>query len=273
MLSHSTDIRSLGTFCYLIASGLNSGYSINCKNKFNILFLNGINELSGLCLFSISASLSIRSTISRVKLQSNSFMVHLTCSRTSSLSSMLTLFWAKPLYRSYSSRARVVNGVSTITAWPSFFTHLLAAEMVSRNDITLSCLFLTPAWFLSLSIVCRRRTSFLRRTLRATLRSSSLRLSLFLILCVSLLRHISNSCYNTLKSSDVLGCILLSISFLCFSSWSLSMVSFFSNFCLSCSNLLFLSSFTNFLANHPLTQHCMYNAFFSLLSAHFSESN
>lgn len=200
-------------------------------------------------------------------------MVHLTCSNTSNLSSILTLFWAKPLYRSYNSLARVVKGVSTITACPSFLTHLFAAEIVSKNEITLSCLFLTPAWFLSLSMVWSRRTSFLSSTLSATLRSSSLRLSLFLILCVSLLRHISSSCYNTLKSSDVLGCILLSISFLCFSSWSLSIVSFFSNFCLSCSNRLFLSSLTNFLANHPLTQHCIYKAFFSLLSAHFSLSN
>lgn len=200
-------------------------------------------------------------------------MVHFTCSNTSSLSSMLTLFCAKPFYRSYSSLARVVKGVSTMTAWPSFLTHLLAAEIVSRNDITLSCLFRTPAWFLSLSMVWSSLTSFLRSTFRATLRSSSLRLSLFLIFCVSLLRHISSSCYNTLKSSDVRGCILRSISFLCFSSWSLSMVSFFSNFCLSCSYLLFLSSFTNLRANHPRTQHCMYNAFFSRLSAHFSESN
>lgn len=251
---------------------MNSGYSINCKNKFNILFLKGINEFSGRCLFNISASLSIKSTISLVKLQSNSLMVHFTCRSTSSLSSMLTLFCARPFYKSYSSLARVVNGVSTMTAWPSFLTHLLGAEIVSKNETTLSCLFLTPAWFLSLSIVWRRRTSFLRSTLRAMLRSSSLRLSLFLIFCVSLFLHISNSCYNTLKSSWVLGCILLSISFLCFSSWSFNIVSFFSNFCLSCSYLLCLSSLTNFLANHPRTQHWIYKAFFSLLSAHFSES-
>lgn len=221
----------------------------------------------------MSASLSIKSTISLVRLQSNSFIVHLTCSSISNRSSILTLFCDNPFYSSYSSRARVVNGVSTITAWPSFLTHLLGADIVSKKDFTRSSLFLIEAWFFSLSIVCNNLTSFLSNALSATLRSSSSRPSLFLIFWVSLCLQISSSCYNTLKSSAVRGCILLSISFLCFSSWSLSRFSFLSSLLLSWSNFLTLRLLTNLRANHPLTQHWINNAFSSLLRTHCSLVN
>ena len=61
-----------------LTSGLNSGVSINCKNKFRSRFLRPSRLDSALPLFNRSASRSMSSTIDRVRLQSNSFTVHFT---------------------------------------------------------------------------------------------------------------------------------------------------------------------------------------------------
>ena len=104
---------SRGTFWKRAASGLNSGVSMNYRKRLDRRFLRPSKDVSFLPLLSMSASLSIKSTISLVKLQSNSLTVHLVWSRTSSLSSVDRNGNLKPLNKSINSFARVENGVCT----------------------------------------------------------------------------------------------------------------------------------------------------------------
>lgn len=146
---------SLGTFWNLAASGLNSGVSMNCKNKFESLFLRPSRLVSLLPLFSMSASLSIRSTISLVKLQSNSLTVHFVWSNTSSLSSVLKNGSRRPLYRSINSFARVENGVCTSVNLPSLLFQSFGSLIALKKFAIFSDLFLSAAVILSLSICWR----------------------------------------------------------------------------------------------------------------------
>lgn len=74
-------------------------YKIIINNNLNIYYNYFLpsNDFSGLPLFNISASLSIKSTISLVKLESNSFTVHLVFNNMSNLSSTLIFLSFKPL--------------------------------------------------------------------------------------------------------------------------------------------------------------------------------
>ena len=72
---------------------------MNYKNRFYNLYLKPSKEGSGLPLFNISASLSIKSTISLVKLQSHSFTVHFVLTSISSLSSKLNFLYFKPIIK------------------------------------------------------------------------------------------------------------------------------------------------------------------------------
>lgn len=146
---------SLGTFWNLAASGLNSGVSINCKNRFDSLFLSPSKLLSDLPLFNISASLSIKSTISLVKLQSNSLTVHFVCSSTSSLSSVLRNGNLRPLYRSMSSLALVEKGVCTSVYLPSDLFQSFGSLIAFKKSFILSSLFCPLAVIFSLSICWR----------------------------------------------------------------------------------------------------------------------
>mmetsp|Transcript_18763 Transcript_18763/g.71405 ORF Transcript_18763/g.71405 Transcript_18763/m.71405 type:complete len:295 (+) Transcript_18763:70-954(+) len=74
--------KSLGTRWKRAASGLNSGVSTNCRKRFPRRLRKLRREACGLPLASRSASRSMSSTISRVRPQSNSFTVHLTCNST-----------------------------------------------------------------------------------------------------------------------------------------------------------------------------------------------
>ena len=210
--------NSLGTFWNLAASGLNSGVSINYRNKFDSLFLNPSKLLSERPLFNISASLSIKSTISLVKLQSNSLTVHLVCSNTSNLSSVLKNGSLSPLQRSISSLALVLKGVCTSVNLPSLRFHNLGSLIAFKKSLILSSLFYPLAVIFNLSIYCRIFVSLCSNYCNASFFSSSLRSVEFLIFLVSLSLHASNSLYNISKSLYFLGCILRSISTLCFFS-------------------------------------------------------
>lgn len=153
---------SLGTFWNLAASGLNSGVSINCKNKFDKRSLKPSSEPSDLPLLSISASLSIKSTISLVKLQSNSTTVHLVCRSTSRRSSVVNIGNLRPLYRSINSLALVEKGVWTSVKRPSDLFHSLGSDIALKKLEIFSVLFLPFAWIFNLSICYRIFVSLFR---------------------------------------------------------------------------------------------------------------
>jgi len=140
---------------------LNSGVSMNCKNKLERRLRRPSKLVSLLPLLSISASRSIKSTISLVKLQSNSLTVHFVCNNTSSLSSVLKNGSLKPLYRSISSFARVEKGVCTSVNRPSLLFHSLGSLIALRKLAIFSDLFLSDAVILSLSICCKIFVSLL----------------------------------------------------------------------------------------------------------------
>jgi len=112
---------SYGIFWNLAASGLNSGYSMNWRNKFANLWRNPYNDFYGRPLSSIFAYLSINSTIYLVKLQSHSLTVHFVFNKISSLSSVEIFFILSPLYKSISYFALIVKGVWTYVTLPSDF--------------------------------------------------------------------------------------------------------------------------------------------------------
>ena len=214
---------------------------MNCKNRFERRFLRPSKLVSLLPLFSMSASLSMRSTISLVKLQSNSFTVHFVWSSTSNRSSVLKNGNLKPLYRSMSSLARVENGVCTSVNLPSLRFHSFGSLMALRKLAIFSDLFLSAAVILSRSIYCRILVSLLSNYYSANFFSCGLRSLECLIFLVSFRRHASNSLYKMSKSLCFLGCILLSISIFLFDSSS----SFNSNWrrwsSASLSSLIFLN--------------------------------
>lgn len=230
---------------------------MNCKNKFERRFLSPSRLVSLLPLLSMSASLSIRSTISLVRLQSNSLTVHFVCSKTSSLSSVLRKGKRKPLYRSINSFARVENGVCTSVNRPSLLFHSLGSLMALRKLAIFSDLFLSAAVILSLSIYWRILVSLLSSCCRANFFSCRFNSLEFLIFLVSFSRHASNSLKSISKSLFFFGCILRSISTFLFDSSS-----YRNSICLldnsaSLSSLYLRNVKALFLANHALTLHYM----------------
>mmetsp|Transcript_30660 Transcript_30660/g.76284 ORF Transcript_30660/g.76284 Transcript_30660/m.76284 type:complete len:258 (-) Transcript_30660:310-1083(-) len=161
--------------------------------------------------FSRSASRSINSTISRVRLQSNSFTVHLTCSSTSRRSSVVSSGRRKPLYSCISSLARVVNGVCTSTRLPSAFSHRFALAMSARVLAMRTSRFSWLAAIFSRSMVCSSLVSLWSSCLSVACLTSGGRLA-SLILDVSSRRHASSSLYKISKSSCVRGRMRRSIS-------------------------------------------------------------
>mmetsp|Transcript_28719 Transcript_28719/g.73034 ORF Transcript_28719/g.73034 Transcript_28719/m.73034 type:complete len:322 (-) Transcript_28719:1084-2049(-) len=162
-------------------------------------------------LLSRSASRSISSTISRVRLQSNSLTVHLTCSSTSSRSSMVSSGRLSPLYSAMSSLARVVKGVCTSTCAPFFSSYFLGLDISPSVRCTRRSLFSWLALILSRSIVCSSLVS-LCSSCCSTSPSLSLGRPAALILRVSCSRHASSSLYRISKSAAVRGCMRRSIS-------------------------------------------------------------
>jgi hypothetical protein len=228
---------------------------MNCKNKLDNLKRRPSSDFSLLPLFSMSASLSMRSTISRVKLQSNSLTVHFVWSKTSSLSSTLKNGSLKPLFKSISSFALVENGVCTSVNLPSDLFHSFGSLIALKKLDIFSVLFLPWAVILSLSIYWRILVSLLSNYFKARAFSSSLRsLELFIFL-VSLSRHASSSLYKMSKSFDFFGCILLYISTCLFESSSRLSSSYLFLSSVSLSSLNFLRDNALLLANQALTRH------------------
>lgn len=176
------------------------------------------SDVSLLPLLSISASLSIRSTISRVRLQSNSTTVHLVCSNTSSLSSVDRKGSRRPLYKSISSFALVEKGVCTSVNLPSPRFQSLGSLMALRKLEIFSVLFLPFAWIFNLSICCKIFVSLFKSYCSASAFSSAFSSVECLIFLVSFNLQASSSLYRISKSFPDLGCIRRSISSLCFSS-------------------------------------------------------
>lgn len=82
-----------------------------------------------------------KSTISRVKLQSNSLTVHLTCNSTSKRCCSFASGMVRPWYRCLSSRALVVSGVCTCTAFP-FLSGNNFGLPSSRRVFSIRCVLL-----------------------------------------------------------------------------------------------------------------------------------
>jgi hypothetical protein len=97
---------------------------MNCKNRFDNRSRSPYNDFYGLPRSNMLASLSISSTIYRVKLQSHYFTVHFVFNKISSLSSVEMFFILSPLYKSMSYLARIVNGVWTSVTLPSVLLSL-----------------------------------------------------------------------------------------------------------------------------------------------------
>mmetsp|Transcript_38656 Transcript_38656/g.65073 ORF Transcript_38656/g.65073 Transcript_38656/m.65073 type:complete len:205 (+) Transcript_38656:389-1003(+) len=184
--------KSPGTIWYLVASGLNSGVSMNCRKRLATRRRRPSMDRGSRPRFSRSASRSISSTVSRVRLQSNSFTVHFTCSSTSSRSSVVSSGNLRPLYSCMSSFARVVNGVCTSTPVPSLISHALGAAMSLSVCAIRTSRFSALAAILSLSMVCRSLVSLCSSCRRAARRSPS-RSPASLIFCVSCRRQASSS--------------------------------------------------------------------------------
>mmetsp|Transcript_96360 Transcript_96360/g.294761 ORF Transcript_96360/g.294761 Transcript_96360/m.294761 type:complete len:357 (-) Transcript_96360:330-1400(-) len=187
---------------------------MNWRNKLARRRRRPANDFSGRPRFNMSASRSIKSTTSRVKLQSNSFTVHFTCSSTSKRSSTVSNGNRRPLYKSMSSFARVVNGVCTVVVSPSACAHTFGWDMDSSFLLIFESRFCACALILSLSIVCNSFVSLCRSSRCAALLAASSNPDLAMRLA-SLNRQASSSLYSTLKSSNVLGCIRRSTSRLC----------------------------------------------------------
>mmetsp|Transcript_43405 Transcript_43405/g.102134 ORF Transcript_43405/g.102134 Transcript_43405/m.102134 type:complete len:275 (+) Transcript_43405:52-876(+) len=194
-----------------VASGLNSGVSMKSRKRLSSRRRSPSNDLSERPRLRRSASRSMSSSISRVRGDSNSLTVHLTCSRTSSRSSTLSLGSLSPLYRSISSLARVVKGVCTDATVPSPSSHSLGAAISSSCFETMRSLFSLAATALSRSMVCTSLIS-LSTTPKCAARRSSSGTGWWLMFSTSLYRHASSSSYSTSKSSTVRGCMRRSTS-------------------------------------------------------------
>mmetsp|Transcript_96359 Transcript_96359/g.294757 ORF Transcript_96359/g.294757 Transcript_96359/m.294757 type:complete len:357 (-) Transcript_96359:330-1400(-) len=192
---------------------------MNWRNKLARRRRRPANDFSGRPRFNMSASRSIKSTTSRVKLQSNSFTVHFTCSSTSKRSSTVSNGNRRPLYKSMSSFARVVNGVCTVVVSPSACAHTFGWDMDSSFLLIFESRFCACALILSLSIVCNNFVSLCRSS-RCAARLAASSKPDFAMRLASLNRQASSSLYKTLKSSNVFGCIRRSTSRLCLKSAS-----------------------------------------------------
>lgn len=110
----------------------------------------------------VHAAVRTRSTISRVKLQSNSLTVHFTCKRTSRRSCILKRGKVSPWYRCMSSRARVVKGVWTDTVRPFMRAQFLGLARPRIILSTRALLFSSRAPRFRRSMVCRSLVSCTR---------------------------------------------------------------------------------------------------------------
>mmetsp|Transcript_35890 Transcript_35890/g.89311 ORF Transcript_35890/g.89311 Transcript_35890/m.89311 type:complete len:288 (+) Transcript_35890:351-1214(+) len=260
-----------GTFWNRPDSGLNSGVSMNWRKRFARRVRRPWSDSSDRPRFSMSASRSISSTMSLVRLQSNSFTVHLTCNSTSSRSSMLNEGRRSPLYSSISSFARVVNGVCTCATSPSLICQRFGAAIsFSVERIRLSR-FSSFACSRSLSIVCSSFCSLSKSCDSAAIRSGSSRFSPF-ILRVSCSLHASSSLYRISKSSRTCGCMRLSISLACRSSAARRCASSISAALRYASCWARSSEVATARANQPRVYRCRSIAFSSRSSASCSES-
>mmetsp|Transcript_76675 Transcript_76675/g.151979 ORF Transcript_76675/g.151979 Transcript_76675/m.151979 type:complete len:317 (-) Transcript_76675:553-1503(-) len=219
-LTLGRSISSCGTFWKRAASGLNSGVSINWRKRFAKRLRRPVNEASERPRLSMSASRSMSSTTSRVKLQSNSFTVHLTWSNTSSRSSIVSSGKRRPLYNSINSLARVVKGVCTCATSPSLICQRLGADMSCNVERIRLSRFSSSACKRRRSIVCSSFCSLRSNCCRAARRSASSNISSSLMRFVSCTRHASSSLYRISKSAYVCGCMRRWISTLCRSSAS-----------------------------------------------------
>mmetsp|Transcript_108744 Transcript_108744/g.307576 ORF Transcript_108744/g.307576 Transcript_108744/m.307576 type:complete len:246 (+) Transcript_108744:310-1047(+) len=192
---------------------------MNWRKRFAKRRLRPAKDFSGRPRLSMSASRSMRSTISRVRLQSNSFTVHLTCSSTSRRSSTVRRGRRSPLYRSMSSLALVVYGVCTVMVSPSDCAHTFGCAIDSSFCLIFASRFCVCAWILSLSIVCKSFVSLCKSSRCAARRAASSKPEPWIRLS-SFWRHASSSLKRTLKSSNVRGCIRRSTSRLCLRSAS-----------------------------------------------------
>ena len=181
---------------YLALSGLNSGVSMNCKNRFAMRLRSPVIAAGSRPRFSRSASRSASSTISRVNPQSNSFTVHLTCTNTSRRSSVDTsrlVSSRSASYRRASSLARTVNGVSTSTSEPSLRSHRFVCDMSSSARSTLRSLLALLAAIRSLPMVRMSSVSLASSRLMARRRASVSGGNSASTLAVSRTRHCSSS--------------------------------------------------------------------------------
>mmetsp|Transcript_13761 Transcript_13761/g.29615 ORF Transcript_13761/g.29615 Transcript_13761/m.29615 type:complete len:231 (-) Transcript_13761:1634-2326(-) len=201
----------MGTIWKRAASGLNSGVSMKVRNSELMRLRSPSSILDDRPLLSRSASRSISSTISLVRLQSNSLTVHLTCSSTSSRSSMVSRGRFSPLYSCCSSRARVVKGVWTSTLLPFLSSNFLGLPISPRVFWMRTSLFSWLALILRRSMVCSSLVS-LCSSCCSTSCSFSLGRPAALMRAVSCSRHPSSSLYKISKSAAVRGCMRRSIS-------------------------------------------------------------
>jgi len=215
---------------------------MNWRNKFDNRILKPSKLFSLLPLLSISASLSMRSTISLVKLQSNSLTVHLVCNNTSSLSSTLKNGNLRPLYRSINSFALVENGVCTSVNLPSDLFQSFGSLIARKKFAIFSVLFFSCAVIFNLSIYYKIFVSLFSNYWRARFFSSWFSSFELLIFLVSFSLQASSSLYNISKSFPFLGCILLWISTCLFYSSSFFSSSWRLLNSASLSSLTFLSS-------------------------------
>mmetsp|Transcript_15625 Transcript_15625/g.40080 ORF Transcript_15625/g.40080 Transcript_15625/m.40080 type:complete len:246 (-) Transcript_15625:388-1125(-) len=215
-----------------------------------------------------SASRSTSSTISRVRLQSNSLTVHLTCSSTSNRSSVVSSGRLRPLYSWPSSLERVVNGVCTCTVAPLARSHFLG-ELMSLSVFSMRiALFSALAAILRRSMVCSSLVSLVSSCLSASARASS-GSPAPLILDVSCRRHASSSLYRISKSAAVRGCMRLWISYCRLAASSSRRFSSCSRRKSSRSSFCLRRSFARRRASQPRTRHWMITVFcsFSLSSS------
>lgn len=166
---------------------------MNYKNKFESRLRNPSSEFSVLPRLSISASLSIKSTISLVRLQSNSLTVHFVCKSTSNLSSTDKKGSLRPLYRSINSLALVVNGVWTSVYLSSVLTHNFGSDIAFKNLLIFSVLFWELAVIFNLSIYWRILVSLCKSCCKASFFSSGFKSVDVFIFFVSFRRQASNS--------------------------------------------------------------------------------
>jgi len=173
---------------------------MNYKNKLLSLNRKPSKDVSLLPLLSISASRSIKSTISLVKLQSNSTTVHFVCKSTSSRSSVDKKGSLRPLYKSINSFALVENGVWTSVKRPSDRFHSFGSLIARKKFEIFSVLFLLLASIFNLSIYYKIFVSLFKSCCIASAFSSFLSSVEFFIFLVSFSRQASSSLYRISKS-------------------------------------------------------------------------